>query len=126
MIENGVIIAPQNPTPEQVKVVEDSKIKDLKVKNYLSQSIDRSIMETILAHNTSKDISDSLKKKFWGSTKVKRAQLQALCAKFEALSMKEDECVNIYFAIANKMTCTWRKKGGNTDCWKETKNQSVF
>jgi len=60
LIENGVIIAPQNPTPEQVNVVEDSKIKDLKVKNYLSQSIDRSIMETVLAHNTSKDISYSM------------------------------------------------------------------
>ncbi|PNX55893.1 retrovirus-related Pol polyprotein from transposon TNT 1-94 [Trifolium pratense] len=46
--------------------------------------------------------------KFQGSTKVKRAQLQALRKEFEVLEMGESETVDEYFArtmaIANKMT----------------------
>jgi len=48
-----------------------------------------------------------MKQKFEGSTRVKRAQLQALHKDFEILYMKEGETVNAYFsrtlAIANKM-----------------------
>ncbi|RVW66684.1 hypothetical protein CK203_065222 [Vitis vinifera] len=46
-------------------------------------------------------------KKYQGSTRVKRAQLQALRREFEVLQMKEGESVDEYFArtltIANKM-----------------------
>lgn len=62
----------------QRKSVEETKLKDLKVKNYLFQAIDREIMETILDKRTSKAIWDSMKQKYQGSTKVKRAQLQAI------------------------------------------------
>lgn len=90
-----------------LKVVEDSKLKDLKVKNYLFQAIDRGIIETILKKDTAKDIWDSMRLKYQGSTKVKRAQLQALRREFEMLLMKEGETVDEYFArtlaIANKM-----------------------
>jgi RNase H-fold protein (predicted Holliday junction resolvase) len=48
-----------------------------------------------------------MKQKFGGSTKVKRAQLQALRRDFEVLNMKIGETVTEYFArtlsIANKM-----------------------
>ncbi|XP_028193138.1 uncharacterized protein LOC114378696 [Glycine soja] len=48
-----------------------------------------------------------MKQKFQGSTRVKRAQLQALRKDFEILQMKEGETVNAYFSrtltIANKM-----------------------
>jgi len=47
LIETGVIISPKNPIPEQEKATKESKLCDLKVKNYLFQSIDRTIMETI-------------------------------------------------------------------------------
>jgi RNase H-fold protein (predicted Holliday junction resolvase) len=49
-----------------------------------------------------------MKRKYQGSTKVKRAQLQALRRDFEVLAMKDEETVDEYFsrtlAIANKMT----------------------
>jgi RNase H-fold protein (predicted Holliday junction resolvase) len=107
LIENGIATAPAGATPEQLRAIEESKLKDLKAKNYLYQAIDRSILETILVRNTSKDIWDSMKQKFGGSTKVKRAQLQALRRDFEVLNMKIGETVTEYFArtlsIANKM-----------------------
>ena len=48
-------------------------LKDLKAKNFLFQAIDRLILETILCKYTSKHIWDSMKKKYQGSTKVRRA-----------------------------------------------------
>ena len=57
--------------------------------------------------DTTKDIWDSLKQKYQGSTRVKRAQLQALRKEFETLHMKARKSVKDYFArtliIANKM-----------------------
>jgi hypothetical protein len=49
-----------------------------------------------------------MKRKYQGSTKVKRAQLQALRREFEILTMKESETVDEYFsrtlAIVNRMS----------------------
>lgn len=77
------------------------------MKNYLFQAIDRGIIEIILKKDTTKDIWDSMRMKYQGSTKVKGAQLQALRRDFEILGMKEGESVDEYFArtlvVANKM-----------------------
>lgn len=43
----------------QQKRLDELRLKDLKVKNYLFQSIDRTILETILKKDTSKRIWDS-------------------------------------------------------------------
>ncbi|GAU29997.1 hypothetical protein TSUD_160820 [Trifolium subterraneum] len=106
-IEDGVTVAPPNATAEQLKITNDSKLRDLKVKNYLFQAIDRSILETILQRDTAKEIWDSMRSKYQGYTKVKRAQLQTLRKDFEVLAMKESESVDDYFvrtlAIANRM-----------------------
>ncbi|CAL2267395.1 unnamed protein product [Prunus armeniaca] len=83
-----------------------SKLKDLKTKNYLFQAINRAILETILKKDTTNDIWDSMKKKYQGTAKVKRAQLQALRKEFEMLNMKVGESVDEYFGrtlnVANK------------------------
>ncbi|CAJ2635927.1 unnamed protein product [Trifolium pratense] len=108
LIEPGITVAPPDATANQLQAIEALKLKDLKVKNYLFQSIDRSIMETILVRTTSKDIWDAMKRKYQGSTKVKRAHLQALKREFEVLEMKDNESVEQYFsrtlAIANRMS----------------------
>ncbi|PNX57691.1 retrovirus-related Pol polyprotein from transposon TNT 1-94, partial [Trifolium pratense] len=108
LIEHGVTVAPANATQEQIRAAEESKLKDLKVKNYLFQSIDRVILETILDRSTSKSIWESMRQKYQGSTRVKHAQLQSLRREFELLLMQEDESVDDYFrrtlAIATKMT----------------------
>lgn len=77
------------------------------MKSYLFQAIDRTILETILAKNTSKHIWDYMKKKFEGHTRVKWSHLQALRREFETLEMKVREGVSEYFSrllsVANKM-----------------------
>ena len=92
---------------KQKSEIEGQKLKDLKVKNYFFQAIDRPILETILSKETSKDIWDSMKKKYQGSARVKCAQLQALKRDFETLQMKDGESVTSYCArtmdISNKM-----------------------
>ncbi|KAK0603477.1 hypothetical protein LWI29_005394 [Acer saccharum] len=109
LIENGIPAAAEGtePTEAQRNTIADLKLKDLKVKNYLFQAIDRTIIETILNKETAKAIWDSMKLKYQGSTKVKRAQLQALRREFEILGIKEGEKVDEYFAriltIVNKM-----------------------
>ncbi|KAI5316392.1 hypothetical protein L3X38_036099 [Prunus dulcis] len=109
LVEAGIPAAAEgvDSTEVQKKTIEDHKLKDLKTKNYLFQAIDRSILETILKKDTAKDIWDSLKQKYQGTTRVKRAQLQALRKEFEVLHMKVGESVKDYFArtftIANKM-----------------------
>ncbi|RVW84102.1 hypothetical protein CK203_040603 [Vitis vinifera] len=109
LVENGISAAAEGieSTEAQQKAIADHKLKDLKVKNYLFQAIDRNIMEIILNKETGKHIWDSMKQKYQGSTRVKRAQLQALRREFEVLQMKEGESVDEYFArtltIANKM-----------------------
>jgi hypothetical protein len=109
LVEHGIPAAAEEAdlTEGQRRVIEDQKLKDLKAKNYLFQAIDRSILETILNKDLLKNIWDSLKQKYQGTTRVKRAQLQALRKEFEILHMKTGESVNEYFAktltIANKM-----------------------
>ncbi|GAU30667.1 hypothetical protein TSUD_31390 [Trifolium subterraneum] len=105
LIEAG---APANANADQQQPAAASKLQDLKVKNYLFQSIERSILETILDRDTTRDIWEAMRRKYQGSTKVKRAQLQALRREFEVLAMKDNESVNDYFgrtlAIANHMS----------------------
>ena len=85
----------------------------MKIKNYLYQAIDREILDTILNDEMSKNIWDSMKQKFQGSTRVKRAQLQALRKDFEMLQMKEGESVDSYFARTLKIAKSMKAYGEN-------------
>ncbi|CAL8081578.1 unnamed protein product [Prunus armeniaca] len=109
LVENGITepVAETILTEVQRKALTYQKLKDLKAKNFLFQAIDRVTLETILKKDTTKDIWDSLKQKYQGTARVKRAQLQALRREFEILTMKEGESVTNYFertlTIANKI-----------------------
>ena len=46
------------------------KLIYLKVKNYIFQAIDRTVLDTILKNDTAKEIWDAMKKKFEGNAKV--------------------------------------------------------
>lgn len=85
----------------------DLKLKDLKVKNYLFAAIDKSILKTILQKDTSAQLWESMRRKYQGSKRVQRAQLQALRREFEILEMKEGETIVEYFSrvmtVANNM-----------------------
>ena len=110
LVEEGIpaaAIGTSAASEAQRKTVEEAKLKDLKAKNYLFQAIDRDILETMLEKGTSKAIWYSKKQKYQGSTKVKRAQLQALRREFELLAMKEGEKVDSFLGrtltVVNKM-----------------------
>ena len=94
-------------TDGQQKKNDEMKLKDLKVKNYLFQAIDRTVLDTVLKKDTAKNIWDAMKKKFEGNARVKRSHLQALRIEFETLEMRSGEGVTEYFSrvmtVANKM-----------------------
>lgn len=64
VVEHGIPAATKTVTPEQLKKIEEAKLKDLTAKNYLFQSIERGIIETILNKDIAKGIWDSMKQKY--------------------------------------------------------------
>ena len=80
-------------TDAQQKKNDEMKLKDLKVKNYLFQAIDRIVLDTILRKDTAKNIWDAMKKKLEGNARVKRSYLQTLRREFETLEMRIGEGV---------------------------------
>ena len=94
-------------TADQKKTLEEMKLKDLKAKNYLFQSIDKSILKTITQKETSKQLWDSMKMKCQGNARVQRAQLNRHRRNFEVLAMKQGESIADYFGrvmvVANDM-----------------------
>lgn len=113
LVENGITVAPLDATPKERKLPEEIELKDLKTKNYPRQAIDQTILETILNWDTTKYIWDSMRRKYRGSMKLKRTQLHDLRQEFEVLYMKDNEIIDVYFAIilaiANKITTQGEK-----------------
>ena len=73
-------------------------MEDLKAKNYLFQTINRPTLETIMKKDTTKDILDSLRQKYQGTTRVKRVQLQAFRKEWKVIHKKTRESMSDYFA----------------------------
>ncbi|WZZ37877.1 hypothetical protein YC2023_034136 [Brassica napus] len=100
LIEIGITQPERNVilTGAQRTEAAEQKIKDLKVKNYLFASIDKTILKTIAKKDTSKEIWDSMRTKFQGNKRVQSAQLQRLRRNFELLEMKEGDTITEYFS----------------------------
>ncbi|KAJ1379504.1 Retrovirus-related Pol polyprotein from transposon TNT 1-94 [Sesbania bispinosa] len=79
VIEYGVPKVSVVLTDAQQKELEAMKLKDLKAKNYLFQAIDRSVLDTILNKEPSKDIWESMKKKYQGSASKEAATPSSTC-----------------------------------------------
>jgi len=94
-------------TAAKKKSLDEIKMKDHQMKHYLFQAIDRVVFEQILNRKTSKNIWDSMKKKFGGNERVKWSLLQTLRRDFEVLEMKNEESIDDYFgrvmSVSNKM-----------------------
>ena len=84
---------------------DEMKLIYLKVKNYLFQAIDRTVLDTILKKDTAKEIWDAMKKSL-KERQRSRSHLKALRREFEVLKMKSGEGVTEYFSrvmmVANK------------------------
>ncbi|XP_076930697.1 uncharacterized protein LOC143595610 [Bidens hawaiensis] len=104
IIEPAVGIA---QSEAQRKRVEDLRAKDLQVKHYLYQAIDRVTFEQILDRSTSKAVWESMKRRFAGNDRVKKSMLQKLRRDFEILEMKNSETIPKYFGrvltVSNQM-----------------------
>nr|GEV17080.1 putative RNA-directed DNA polymerase [Tanacetum cinerariifolium] len=89
------------------KKLEELRMKDLQVKHYLYQAIDRVTFEQILDRTTSKAVWESMQKRFAGNDRVKKSMLQKLRRDFEVLEMKGNETIPEYFGrvlcISNQM-----------------------
>ncbi|KAH7846609.1 hypothetical protein Vadar_016020 [Vaccinium darrowii] len=66
LVETGFVEPEKDAvlTEAQKTKHEELKLKDLKAKNYLFQAIDRTILETILTKDTSKQIWNAMKQKY--------------------------------------------------------------
>ena len=102
-------------TAVQIKNLDEMKLKDLKAKNYLFQSIDKSILKTITQKETSKQLWDSMKLKCRGNARVKRAQLNRLRRDFEVLAMKQGESITDYFGRVMTVANDMRNYGEDVD-----------
>ena len=70
LVEDGIPMLGATPTEGQKRSVAEAQLKDLKVKNFLFQAIDREILETLLDRSTSQAIWRSMQQKYQGSTRV--------------------------------------------------------
>ncbi|GKA10686.1 retrovirus-related pol polyprotein from transposon TNT 1-94 [Tanacetum coccineum] len=61
VVETAIPAEGENVTAAQRKNIDEMKLKDLKAKNYLFSSIDKSILKTITKKDTSKQLWDSMK-----------------------------------------------------------------
>lgn len=107
IIESEVPADSETLTATQKKARDDLKFKDLKAKNYLFVSLDKSILKTISKRETAKQIWDLMKKKHQENAHVHKTQLQRLKRSFEVLMMKNGESITDYFGrvmlVANEM-----------------------
>lgn len=113
LIDPG-IIEPQAGIAQndaQRKKLEELCLKDLLVKHYLYEAIDRVTFEQILDRRSSKSVWDSMKKRFASNERVKKSMLQKLRRDFEVLEMKNGETIPEYFGRVLTLSNQMRSNG---------------
>ncbi|KAM3285998.1 hypothetical protein P3S67_024797 [Capsicum chacoense] len=87
---------PENPTVAQIKSHSDEKLKKLKAKTVIQNSVADSIFSKIIACETTNEAWEKLKKEYQGSDRVRQIQILNLKRDFESLKMQEDETIAKY------------------------------
>src|ERR1044072_7182918 len=82
------------PEEEWSKEEEELALGNFKALNALFNGIDKNIFRLVHQCELAKDVWDTLKTTYEGTSKVKMSRLQMLTTKFENLKMKEDETIH--------------------------------
>ena len=100
MVEKGYEEPQDDATlsANQRQSLQDSRKKDSKARYLIYQGLEEPDFEKISQATTSKQVWEILRNSYKGVEKVKKIRLQVLRGEFEALKMKESECISDYFA----------------------------
>ena len=77
----------------------------------LQSSLSKKVLAKVLTCTNGKQLWDKLGTIYVGYSKVKRAKLQTLKARFEGLNMKEEENISEYFERINELVNVVRGLG---------------
>lgn len=89
--------------------------KDKTVRAYIFQAIPKDILLQITMKKTSKDAWDSMKTRYLGADRVKKARLQTLMSELVALRMTEGESINEFASKLSGMVTKFRSLGDTLD-----------
>ncbi|XP_021980396.1 uncharacterized protein LOC110876534 [Helianthus annuus] len=90
-------------------VVEEKKIKQARA--FIFQSIPEEILSQAARKKTAKEVWDSLKSRYVGAERVKKARLRVLKSEFEALQMKDGETIDEYAGKLSAMISKYSSVG---------------
>ncbi|KAK8683851.1 hypothetical protein V6N13_039897 [Hibiscus sabdariffa] len=99
---------------EAVEPAEGAQVdakKDKKARTYILQCIPEEILLQIAKKKTTKEIWESIKTRYLGSERVKKACVQTLRSEFDALRMKETKTIDDFIGKLSAMTSKFSTLG---------------
>ncbi|KAK1409296.1 hypothetical protein QVD17_35822 [Tagetes erecta] len=89
--------------------------KSKQARAFIFQSIPEEILSQAVKKKTAKELWDSLKSRYVGVDRVKKARLRILKSEFEALHMKDGETIDEYAAKISGMVSKFSSVGSTLD-----------
>ncbi|XP_042386485.1 uncharacterized protein LOC121978174 [Zingiber officinale] len=89
--------------------------KDKKGRAYILQCIPENILLQIAKKKTVKEVWDSLKTRYLGSDRVKKARVQTLKSEFDVLRMKETETIDEFVGKLSAMSSKFSTLGATLE-----------
>ncbi|XP_042407543.1 uncharacterized protein LOC121997275 [Zingiber officinale] len=103
---------------EVVEPVEGAQVdakKDKKARAYILQCVPEGILLQIAKKKTAKEVWDSLKTRYLGSDRVKKARVQTLKSEFDALRMKETDTIDEFAGKLSAMSSKFSALGATLE-----------
>ncbi|KAL9253542.1 hypothetical protein AKJ16_DCAP06673 [Drosera capensis] len=100
-----------NPAEEE----EVNSRNDKKARAYILQAIPEDVLLQITKKKTAKEIWESLKTRYLGADRVKKARLQTLKSEFDALRMAEQESIDEFAGKLSGMSSRFTSLGADLD-----------